>query len=121
MAVRQTGGLRELTVQEAQNAGLGQAGALLELTTTTCIAGTDKVFVAIQFLEDTTFNSSSGLVAENDTLWPNTPPGAIGLTTTTLMGDAISSSNIIFPAGMTIYGRWTSFILAGGAVIAYVG
>ena len=39
----------------------------------------------------------------------------------------ISSSNTAavgsqtFPQGMTIFGRWDSFILASGAVIAYVG
>ena len=115
------GGLHNYTVQEGQNAALGQVGALFEMTTTTCTAKSGTVFVAIQFLEDTTFISSSGLVAEDDTKWIITQSGATGLTTTSGMGDAVTSTDITFPAGMTIYGRWTSFILASGAVIAYVG
>lgn len=109
-------GLHTYTVAEAQNATIGQAGAVFEKTTTTITAPTGKVFVAIQFIEDTTFNSTNGLVAEDDTLWPNTQSGATSIAS----GDVVDS--VVFPAGMTIYGRWTSFILtAGGSVIAYVG
>ena len=32
-----------------------------------------------------------------------------------------TTSGITFSAGMTIYGRWTKFNLAGGTIIAYVG
>ena len=109
-------GLHTYTVAEAQNATMGQAGAIFENTTTTITCPTDKVFVAIQFVEDTSFNASSGLVAEDNTLWPNTSTGA-----TALGGGDVVDTPVVFPAGMTIYGRWTSFILTDGAVIAYVG
>ena len=73
-------------------------------------------FVAIQFLEDTVFNSTNGLVATTAGLWPDDDNA----------GDGISSNgaNIdgeTFPQGITIFGRWDSFILASGKVIAYVG
>ena len=35
-------------------------------------------------------------------------------------GDAVDSSNT-FPKGTTIYGQWTAFTLASGAVVAYQG
>ena len=105
-----------MSVQEAQNASLGQAGAIYEEGTATITAPTGSVFVAIQFIEDTTFNSSSGLVAQDDTFWPNTQTGATGISA----GDTLAG--VSFPAGMTIYGRWSSFQLtAAGAVIAYLG
>ena len=46
--------LQNLTVQEAQNASLGQAGAIVE-TSTTAITG--KSIVAFQMLEDTVFTA----------------------------------------------------------------
>ena len=120
MAGHKGRGLHSYTVQEAQNAAMGQAGAIFENTTTTVTCITGKVFVAIQFVEDTSFNASSGLVAEDDTLWPNTASGATALSSNGLGGDVVDTP-VVFPAGMTIYGRWTSFILTDGAVIAYVG
>ena len=78
MAIRRRG-LHNLSVQEAQNASLGQAGAIFESGVSTITAPTGSVFVAIQFLEDTIFNSTNGLVAQDDTFWPNTQSGATGI------------------------------------------
>ena len=116
MAGNKGKGLHSYTVQEAQNATMGQAGAVYENSTTAISAPTGKVFVAIQFVEDTSFNATNGLVAEDDTFWPNTQSGATSIAS----GDVVDTP-VVFPAGMTIYGRWTSFILTDGAVIAYVG
>jgi len=33
----------------------------------------------------------------------------------------VDTDGITFPAGMTIYGRWTAFELNSGSCIAYVG
>ena len=110
-------GLHNMSVQEAQNASLGQAGAILHTGTDTITAPTGSVFVAIQFLEDTIFNSTDGLHAQDDNYWPNSQQGALSIDSD---GDAVDS--VTFPAGMTIYGRWDSFILtATGSVIAYLG
>ena len=110
-------GSRSLAVIEAQNLALGQAGSVLVTGTgaISCLTGT-KVFVAIQFLEDTVFNSANGLVAETEQFFPD-DTGVSSLVSAN--GAAIDGET--FPKGVTIYGRWTGFILASGKVIAYVG
>ena len=114
MAVRDAG-IHKLSVQESQNVGLGQAGSIYHGGTDTLTYATGN-FVAIQFITDTVFNSTSGLVSAEDTLFPNTQSGATGIDSD---GDAVDS--ITFTARMTIYGRWTQIILASGSIIAYVG
>ena len=107
-------------VQQSGNLALGQAGSIF-VTGTAAIsalaASTSGVFVAIQFLEDTVFNSTDGLVAETTQLFPDDTG------TSTLVsaagGNAIDS--VTFPAGMTIYGRWTAFELNSGKAIGYLG
>ena len=99
---------------------LGQAGSILVTGTsnavTTGVSGTK--FVAIQFLEDTTFDAgSTGLVASTTGLWPDD-----GNASTTIDGDggAVTGSEV-FPQGMTIFGRWDGFKLDSGKVIGYLG
>jgi len=74
------------------------------------------VFVAITFIEDTEFDGSNGLVAENVKRYPSTEGGSLGISSS---GSAIDS--VVFPAGVTIYGRWTEIDLTSGKLIAYVG
>jgi len=107
------GGLHNYTVQEGQNATLGQSGSIQVQGTDpiTCLNGT---FIAIQFLEDTVFNT---LTAEDVLLWPSSDGESDGVSAS---GGAQTGSNV-FPAGMTIYGRWTVIDLTSGAVIAYRG
>ena len=77
-----------------------------------------KVFVAITFLEDTVFNSgTTGLVAETTQLFPDST--GTGTAIDADGGDVVDGET--FPAGITIYGRWTGFQLASGRVIAYLG
>ena len=115
MATRK-GGLQGYTVQESGNAALGQAGSVLaKVAAVTAVSG---VFVAIQFIEDSVFESgATGLVAETTELFPDDTG------TSTLVsaagGNAIDS--VTFPAGMTIYGRWTAFELTSGKAIGYLG
>ena len=116
MAVRDAG-IHKLSVQESQNVGLGQAGSIyLHTNNTDPVTCSTGNFVAIQFITDTVFNGTSGLVSAEDTLFPNTQSGATGIDSD---GDAVDS--VTFTAGMTIYGRWTQIILASGSIIAYVG
>ena len=101
----------------------GQMGSILiagtTATTSNGVAGnTDKIFMAITFLEDTVFNSSSGgLTAETTQLFPSDT--GTGTSIDANGGAAIDSE--VFPKGVTIYGRWTSITLASGKVIAYLG
>lgn len=82
---------------------------------------TGRVIVGIQFVEDTEL---SGLVA--DTAQGN-DAAFIGFTTVAGNGsgsDAVLNTTV-FPAGMTIYGRWTSVTLktatTTGGIICYFG
>tara|TARA_R110002012_G_scaffold194163_5_gene362002 strand:+ start:4993 stop:5325 length:333 start_codon:yes stop_codon:yes gene_type:complete len=108
------GGLQKYTVQEAQNASLGQAGSIF-VSGTSAVSCKSGVFVAITFLENTVFDNA-GLKAEDDELYPD-DTGTSGLIGTN--GAAIDGET--FPKGVTIYGRWTSFTLTSGLVIAYRG
>ncbi len=112
--------------------GFGQMGSILITGTTdavTLIGGrdsdstpasnvnrTDKVFVAITFLEDTTFDSA-GLTSDDDTMFVNDSTASTGIDAD---GGAITGAEV-FPKGVTIYGRWTSILLDSGSCIAYVG
>jgi hypothetical protein len=110
-------GLHKYTVQESQNIGIGQAGSIL-VTGTTAVTPKIGVVVAITFLEDTKFtNDATGLVAESQQLFPDSV--GTGRDIDADGGGATSTEE--FPKGVTIYGRWTSFALAEGKVIAYIG
>ena len=82
------------TVAEAQNAGLGQAGVILIDDT----AAHTGPFVAIQALEDAAVD-----VSECDMSW---------------IEDVV---DFTIPAGLTIYGNFTSIELDSGKVLAYYG
>jgi len=99
---------------------LGQAGSILVTGTTnavtTGVAGTK--FIAIQFLEDSTFDAGAeGLVASTAGLWPDDNDAS---TTIDADGGAVTGSEV-FPQGMTIFGRWDGFKLDSGKVIGYLG
>ena len=115
----------------------GQLGSMFTDTANNQInPPTGKVFVAITFLADTQLEllgtNAGGLTA--DTSDPNiqyvgTDVAAHDLTdgnaTTTEgeLGQIIDNANT-FPAGVTIYGRWTSVEIGNGktgALIAYIG
>ena len=95
---------------------LGQAGSAFVSGTAAVTAAYGK-FVAIQFLEDTVFNGTNGLVATDTGRWPDDSGAASDVSSSNTA--AVGSQ--VFPQGMTIFGRWDSFILASGAVIVYVG
>jgi len=109
------GGNKKYSVVEAQNTALGQAGSiLLDYSTTDQDAEPlFGVFVAIQFIEDTTFGT---LTAEVSQMYP-----ASDGTSTSIDANAGSAATAVtFPQGMTIFGRWTKINLASGACVAYV-
>lgn len=81
--------------------------------------GTDAVFVAITFLEDTVFHDSlAGLTPATPQLYIG-GTGSISSSIDADGGDVTGTTT--FPEGITIYGRWTGFTLASGRVIAYIG
>jgi len=74
----------------------------------------DRVFVAIYMLTNTVFTL---LIAETEQLYLDDTG-----TSTSVDGDGgTATGSTVFPAGMTLYGRYDGFTLASGSVIAYVG
>ena len=119
-------GIHTFSVQESQNAGLGQVGSVFLDASGASSPPTGRAFVAITFLADTIFDASGGLVAENQNQYVNTQAAAHnesdGSETTTQGsgGLQIDASNT-FPKGASIYGRWTEIDLTSGMIIAYIG
>ena len=109
-------GIHKFSVVESGNVSLGQAGSIL-VTASGAITAVSGVFIAIQFLEDTIFDSVDGLIAETTQLFPDDT----GTSTLVSASGGAAIDSITFPQGMTIYGRWTGFDLTSGKVIAYLG
>ena len=120
------GGKQKYSVVEAGNLGFGQVGSIFLDASGASSPPTGTVFIAITFLEDTTLDSSGGLVAEDEDQYANTEAAAHnesdGAETTTQGsgGLQIDVSNT-FPQGATIFGRWTEIDITSGMLIAYIG
>ena len=112
MANKRNGGLHGFTVQESQNASLGQAGVAFLSDTSTYTPPGNAIVIAIQFVEDTLFDSSDATTA--DANWPTDAQGGPGTNS-----DAINQKTM--PAGMTIYGRWKTVAFDSGAAFLYLG
>ncbi len=122
--------LRKYTVVEGQNfaneVGFGQAGSVFLDASGASSPPTGSVFVAITFLDDTIFDASGGLIAEDSAKFANTEAAANnnadGSETASegSGGLQIDASNT-FPAGITIYGRWSEIDITSGMLIAYIG
>ena len=100
-------GMHKYTVQEAQNAAMGQSGSVF-------IDDTDihtGLFVAITAIEDSVVDASDCTNIANTMV-----DGASGTT-----GAATMATDFTIPAGLTIYGRFEFFSLTSGKVIAYKG
>jgi len=110
---------------------LGALGSAHTDTTPAILPPTGMVIAAIQFISK---NVPVELIAENPNKTINTGGSANSNTTahdlasgsiTTDEGSGgVALSNCEFPAGMTIYGRWTSAKFAAdstGGVICYFG
>jgi hypothetical protein len=89
-------GLQNYSVQEAQNAGLGQAGSIL-IDDTGQHTGP---FVAATALEDAAVDVSD---------------------CTDIANTMTDAADFTIPKGATIYGHFSVFSLASGKVIAYYG
>ena len=115
-------------VDDLVKKGYGQLGSVFTDADGAITPPTNKVFIAITFLADTTLDSSGGLVADtnhNSCEFAGTTVAAHDASTATTNsgtgGDAIDV-NDTFPKGITIFGRWTSInIGTPGMIIAYIG
>ena len=108
--------------------GFGQMGSLFNDGTAACTPPTGKVVIAILSLDNATeFNTLTGDTAGYiDGTTGAAGTGAIAYVQTTAVGangtnaDDLPASET-FPAGTTIYGRWTTVQIDAGAVIMYFG
>jgi len=106
----------------------GQLGSIFTNSTSTAISPpTGKVFVAITFLDDTTFDNNTGLVSDISNVdcgleyaGTNTEAHDTGSSYGSAGGSKIDDT-VTFQAGLTLYGRYTSINLKSGAIIAYIG
>ena len=108
----------------------GQLGSAYTTASSVAIKPpTNKVFVAITMLADTTFDND-GLVADIpisgvDQYVGSAQPAndlADGSETTDEgSGGVIVTNSVSFPEGITIYGRWTEIDVNTGSIIAYIG
>ena len=103
------------TVADLKQMELGQNGSVF-VKTGNNVALSGHVFVAITFLQASVFESgSTGLVPETTYMYPSSTEGA-----TLIVSGSEEVDSYEFPAGTTIYGRWTAFELNSGACIAYI-
>ena len=120
--------ISKYSVVESGNLGLGQAGSVfVDASTATAVKPpTGLVFVSITFLDETIFDASGGLVAQDENQYVNTEAAAHNESSTNAtttqgeLGAQIDGSNT-FPAGVTIFGRWTEINIVSGMLIAYIG
>ena len=109
-------GIYQYTVQESQNAGLGQVGSVFLDGAAAAGAFTPSkgVVVAITVITEAKFDA---LTAAEENKYASTAVGYEGL------GDTISTGTTgdSFPTGITIFGRWSSVDVNDGAVICYIG
>jgi len=95
------------TVVESQNVALGQAGSA-HLDAGQSVSNLNGSVVAITMAEDTTFTTLTQTNAK-----------FMGTGTSTF-GDSIGSGDT-FPAGMTIYGKWSAVTVNSGSCVCYLG
>ena len=102
-------------VSISKNKLLGQNGAFLATTGNSPLLS-GQVVVAITFITASVFESgSTGLVPATTYQFPSSTEGA-----TLIVSGSVETDGISYPAGMTIYGRWTAFELNSGSSIADV-
>jgi len=119
MATKTGGGAQHLSVQESKNIQLGQLGHMTTNESSDPITPPDgTVFIAITILYSGA--QFATLTAEDPDRYVNTAQASSGGGGT---GGKQLTNLIAFPAGTTIYGRWTAIDVHVGSegVLAYIG
>ena len=99
------------TVVEGSNIALGQSGVAYLTGTSAYTPPSGTVVVAITFIEDTIFTNNTAVDSTNFTSNNAAGPGT----------NADSFGGDTFPAGLTIYGRFTMIDFTSGAAMLYLG
>ena len=109
-------GLYKYTVAESQNLQLGQGrSAYLDSTNAYTTTG-DNAVVAITIIQDCKFTTLTAQYSE----FCFGDSGTDATYTDAGVGDQIAATTL-FPAGITLYGRWTTVDLASGVAVLYMG
>ena len=95
---------------------IGHSGAAVFTTHDAAVQYAGTVYIAITFLEASEFEVGvTGLVPETNYHFASS-----NATSSAIAENSLAVDGIEFPAGLTIYGRWTGFELASGSCIAYI-
>ena len=106
----------KLSTNHAQNIQLGQAGSAVFTTHNAAVQYDGIVYIAITFITESVFEVGvTGLVPEKNYQYPSS-----NATSSLIAENSLAVDGVTWPAGMTIYGRWTGFELASGSCIAYI-
>ena len=111
-------------IDDLVNKNFGQYGSVFTSVDGAITPPANRVFIAITILATTTFDTNGGLIAEYDgseRKYPTTLDGSGAAVYTQAGGGDVIDVSDEFPAGVTIFGRWSSINLTGGMVIAYIG
>ena len=99
-----------------KNKLLGQYGSAVFTTHNAAVQYSGIVYVAITFITESVFEVGvTGLVPEENYKWPSS-----NATSSYIAQNSLSVDGVTWPAGTTIYGRWTGFELASGSCVAYI-
>ena len=104
--------LRKYSVLESGNINLGQAGVAFLTGTSTYTPPSGMTVVAIQFVEDSLFDSSDATTADSD--WPTDAQGGPGTNSSPI-------NQTTMPQGLTLFGRWKTIALDSGSAFLYLG
>ena len=99
------------TVVEGNNIALGQGGVAYLTDTNLYTPPSGTVVIAITFVEDTVFTNNTTVESTNFTSNSVAGPGT----------NANYFDGDTFPAGLTIYGRFTDVDISAGAAMLYLG
>ena len=95
---------------------IGHSGAAVFTTHDAAVQYEGTVYIAITFITESVFEVGvTGLVPETNYKFPSS-----NATSSLIAENSLAVDGITWPAGMTIYGRWTGFELASGSCIAYI-
>ena len=103
---------RTYSSQQADNYSLGQAGVAFLSGTSTYPPPPGQVVVAIQFTEDSLFDSSDATTADSE--YPTDAQGGAGT-------NSVAINQTTMPQGMVIFGRWSTVALDSGSAFLYLG
>ena len=104
--------LRKYSVLESGNINLGQAGVAFLTGTSTYTPPSGQIVVAIQFVDDSLFDSADATTADSD--WPTDAQGGPGTNSSPI-------NQTTMPQGLTVFGRWKTVALDSGSAFLYLG